>query len=148
VGTILDTTVFIDLERHARRRQRGDVGALIAEHLADVLEPNEEIAIATITASELLHGVHRATPEHRPRREAFVEAILSAIPALPFDLLTARAHSRIWAELTATGKEVGPHDRLVAATAISTGWQVATANLRDFNRVPGLRVIEIGPTGR
>lgn len=148
MGTLLDTTIFIDLERHARRRRRTDVGALIAERLADRLAPNEEIAIATITASELLHGIHRASHEHRFRREAFVEAILQAIPALPFDLLAARAHARIWAELAAAGRDVGPHDRLVAATAISAGWQVATANLRHFNQVPGLHVIEIGPAGR
>jgi hypothetical protein len=30
------------------------------------------------SASELLHGVHRATPEHRARREAFVEGAITA----------------------------------------------------------------------
>ena len=40
----------------------------------------EEVGIAAITASELLHGVHRATEEHRGRRETFVESILAAFP--------------------------------------------------------------------
>lgn len=147
MGTLLDTTIFIDLERDARRGGRTDVGALIAERLADRLAPDEEIAIATITASELLHGIHRATHAHRSRREAFVEAILQAIPALPFDLLAARAHARIWAALAATGRDLGPHERIVAATAISAGWQLATANLRHFDQVPGLQLIAIGPAG-
>jgi hypothetical protein len=34
----------------------------------------------------LLHGVHRATPEHRTRREMFVEAVLTAFPPIAFDL--------------------------------------------------------------
>lgn len=143
MGTVVDTTVFIDLERRARQQRRPDVGMLIAERLAERLGADEEVAIATITASELLHGVHRATPDRRGRREAFVEAILSVIPALAFDLLTARAHARIWADLAAAGSDVGPHDRLVAATAISTGWQVATSNFRHFSRIPGLQVVEI-----
>jgi predicted nucleic acid-binding protein len=103
------------------------------------------VAIAAITASELLHGVHRATREHRARREAFVEAVLSVVPVLDFDLLAARAHATLWADLTSAGVDVGAHDRLVAATAISVRWHVATANIRHFDRIPGLDVVEVGP---
>ena len=37
----------------------------------------------------------------------------------------------------------GAHDRLVAATAITAGWRVGTANVRHFERVPALDVIAI-----
>lgn len=87
--------------------------------------------------------MHRATPEHRARREAFVEAVLVAFPPLPFGLLTARAHARIWAGLAAAGQDVGAHDRLVAATAITAGWRVATANLRHFDRIVGLDILTV-----
>ena len=40
-------------------------------------------------------------------------------------------------------RTVGAHDRIVAATAIAAGWRVATANVRDFERVPGLDVVDI-----
>jgi tRNA(fMet)-specific endonuclease VapC len=108
------------------------------------------VAIAAITASELLHGVHRATPEHRGRREAFVESVLAAFPTIAFDLLVARVHARLRATLAAAGAGVGAHDRLVAATALSAGWQVATANERHFGRIPGLatvlvRLVDAGP---
>ncbi len=59
------------------------------------LGPTEEVGIAAITASELLHGVHRATPEHRARRDAFVEGVLAAFPPLAFDLLAARARAAL-----------------------------------------------------
>jgi tRNA(fMet)-specific endonuclease VapC len=143
VGIVLDTTVFVDLERQARATRRADLGVLLSERLAAAVGEDEEVAIATITASELLHGVHRASPEHRGRREAFVETVLSVIPALPFDLLTARVHARLWADLAAAGSDVGAHDRIVAATAISSGWSVATSNLRHFHRIPGLQVWEL-----
>jgi predicted nucleic acid-binding protein len=87
--------------------------------------------------------VHRASPKYRATREAFVESILAAVPILDFDLLAARAHARLWADLVRTGSDVGPHDRMVAATAISLGWRVATGNVRHFERIAGLDVVEV-----
>ncbi len=138
MGTVLDTTVFIELERAARGLPAARAMAEITERLEIQLGDSEEVAIAAITASELLHGVHRATEEHRGRREAFVEGVLAAFPTLSFDLLVARVHARLWAGLTSTGTEVGAHDRLIAATAIAAGWRVGTANIRHFKRIPGL----------
>jgi tRNA(fMet)-specific endonuclease VapC len=121
--------------------------AEVGGRLEEQLGPDEEVGIAAITASELLHGVHRAVPGHRARREAFVEAVLAAFPPLPFGLFAARSHARIWAELAAAGQNVGAHDRLVAATAISAGWRVGTANLRHFDRIAGLDVLTVTITG-
>jgi len=147
VGTLLDTTVFIDLERAVRRLPPESAMAEVSGRLEEQLGPDEEVGIAAITASELLHGVHRAAPEHRPRREAFVEAVLAAFPPLPFGLLAARAHARIWAGLAAAGQDVGAHDRIVAATAIATGWRVGTANVRHFHRIPGVEILTVTFTG-
>ena len=147
MGTLLDTTVFIDLERAVRRLPPAGAMAAVSDRLAEQLGSDEEVGIAAITASELLHGVHRATQEHRARREAFVEAVIAAFPPLPFELLAARAHARIWAELAAAGQDVGAHDRIVAATAVATGWRIGTANLRHFDRIAGLDVLSISFVG-
>ena len=147
MGTLLDTTVFIDLERAVRRLLPGTAMAEASRRLEEQLGPDEDVGIAAITASELLHGVHRATPDHRGRREAFIEAVLSAFPPLPFELLAARAHARIWAGLAAAGLDVGAHDRIVAATAISAGWRVGTANPRHFDRIVGLDILAVTFTG-
>jgi tRNA(fMet)-specific endonuclease VapC len=142
MGTLLDSTVFIRFERELRGlapdRAMGEVGGRLVRDLGG----SEEVGMAAITASELLHGVHRATSEHRGRREAFVEAVLEAFPPIPFDLRCARIHARIWAELAAAGSDVGAHDRMVAATAVAVGWRVATVNVRHFQIIPGLVVIE------
>ena len=143
MGTILDTTVFITLERAVRTLPQRGAMAEVGRRLEATLGPAEDVAIAAITASELLHGVHRATPEHRARREAFVETVLAAFPPISFDLLAARAYARLWAALASAGTDVGAHDRIVAATAIAAGWRVATANVRHFERVPGLDVVDI-----
>jgi tRNA(fMet)-specific endonuclease VapC len=143
VGTLLDTTVFIELERAVRTLPADRAMVTVTARLIGQLGAAEETGIAAITASELLHGVHRATPQYRPRREAFVEAVLAAFPPLPFDLLAARAHSRLWAYLVSSGLDVGAHDRIVAATAITAGWRVATANVRHFDRIPGLDTVAV-----
>lgn len=140
MGTVLDTTVFIEMERTMRGQPAERTMADAAMRLEAQLGEGEEVAIAAITASELLHGVHRASDEHREQRAAFVEAVLAAFPTLSFDLLVARAHARLWAGLASSGTEVSAHDRLVAATAISAGWRVGTANTRHFNRISGLEV--------
>ena len=63
---------------------------------------------------------------------------------LAFDLLAARAHARLWAHLAASGIDGGAHDQLVAATAVSLGWRVATANVTHFARIPGLQLVGVG----
>jgi tRNA(fMet)-specific endonuclease VapC len=143
MGTLLDTTVFIELERAIRRLPAPSAIDEVSGYLEEQLGATEEVGIAAITASELLHGVHRATPEHRARREAFVEGVLAAFPPFPFDLLAARAHARLWAGLASSGIDVGAHDRLVAATAITAGWRVGTASMKHFERIPGLDVVAI-----
>jgi predicted nucleic acid-binding protein len=130
MARLIDSSALITLERHD-----------LSIDAINRLVPYEAGAIASITASELLVGVHRAsTAERRRRREAFVEAELARLLVLPFDLPVAWTHARISAELTAMGQSVGVNDLLITATALTHGYSVLTENLRDFERVPGLRV--------
>jgi tRNA(fMet)-specific endonuclease VapC len=130
VGVLIDASVLIDAERG-----RLDLAAHAGRH------PDDDAYLSVITASELLHGVHRAADAgRRARRSAFVEAILQRFPVLDVDLATARAHAQLWAQLTSQGVRVGPHDLWLAATAIAHGFVLATGNVREFDRIPGLRV--------
>jgi tRNA(fMet)-specific endonuclease VapC len=130
MALLIDTSVFIALER------RGDNPEEILQ-----LAPDEQIGIAAITAAELLTGVHRAdSPGRRRKREAFVEALLLLLPIVAFDLEAARVHARIWADLAVRGTPIGPHDLIVAATALARGDAVLTENVEEFARVPGLSV--------
>jgi tRNA(fMet)-specific endonuclease VapC len=89
----------------------------------------------------LLHGVHRAeTAGRRLRREAFVEKVIELFPVVPFDLGAARVYARLWANLARKGIRIGAHDLLIAATAVSVGHAVATADRRDYARIPELTV--------
>jgi tRNA(fMet)-specific endonuclease VapC len=130
MAQLVDSSVWITLER------RG----LTLEDLARVAG-DEPLRLASITAAELLVGVHRAdSPERRRRREPFVEEILSRVPVLGFDVSIARTHARVWAQLALAGTPVDAIDLIIAATAISNGLPLLTENLRHFERVPGLIV--------
>ena len=130
MAQLIDTSVLITLER--QRRPLSDLAAAAF---------NEPMALAAITASELLVGVFRShTPQRRARREAFVEAVLESVPIMPFDLNVARVHARIWAVLVAAGQTIGSNDSMIAATAMAHGYTVLTDNVRDFSCVPGLEV--------
>ena len=132
MGLILDSSVLIAAERLVLPIEP------FLESLGD-----EELAIASITAAELLHGCHRAPdPGVRARRSAFVEGILGIMPIVPFGLGEARRHAELWAQLLEDGTPIGPHDLIVAATGLALGFGVATLNAREFSRVPGLRVID------
>lgn len=130
MGTLIDSSVLV-----AAERGRLDLESALSAR------PDEPLAIAAITASELLHGVHRARTEvQRRRREAYVEKLLASLPVLGFDLVAARLHASLHAQLAARGVIVGAHDLLIAATALAAGYKVATHDLRSFARIPGLVV--------
>jgi tRNA(fMet)-specific endonuclease VapC len=126
---ILDTSVLVEVERSGRLDFAN----------ADV----SEIGIAAITAGELLVGVHRASPAARAiRRRVTIEALLAAVPTIPFDLAEARVYAHMAAELAHLGLTIGTKDVEIAATAVARGWSVATLNRADFARIPGVELAE------
>jgi tRNA(fMet)-specific endonuclease VapC len=128
MGLLIDSSSLIAAER-------GELDLEAA--LGDALD--EEVAISAITASELLHGIHRLKGGMKQARaERFVERLLDRIPVMPFDLDAARVHARLGAELAAKGAAVGAHDLLIASTAVAIDFAVATRDVRSFPRIAGL----------
>ena len=134
MGTLIDTSVLIAMER-------GELD-LEARLESDPDAEDEELAIAAISASELLHGVHRLKAGvRRARVETLVEALLSRLPVIPFDLACARAHAIMSADLRARGQAIGAHDLLIAATAVAADYRVATRDRRSFPKIRDLDVV-------
>lgn len=130
MGVIFDTSVLIAIERSSMNIER------LVEGRED-----EPFGISTITVSELLHGIHRADSENRRlKREAYVEKIIETFPSYSFDLSAARIYARIWANLAKKGISIGAHDLIIASTAISLGFSVATSDIRDYGKIKGLKV--------
>ena len=131
MGVVVDTTVFIAFERSG---QPVDISPWA---------PADDVFISAVTASELLVGVHRADTElRRAKRAAFVEAILAGIGVLDFTTEVARVHAELQAELMRQGQLIGAHDLMIAATAKHRDASLLTDNVAEFQRVPGLNVIQ------
>ena len=135
MGLIFDSSVLIYLERNLQNVEKIIAG-----------KEEEPYGISVITVSELFHGVHRADSEKRRlEREAFVERVIELFPAYPFDLNAARIYSRIWSNLAKKGTAIGAHELMIGATCISLGYVVLTSDVRDFERIPGLKIEKFTP---
>lgn len=131
MGTVIDSSVLI-----AAERQSLDYEPLLSSAGDDM------IVVSAVTASELLHGVHRMKPGvKRARVETLVEGLLARVPIVPFDLAVARVHAMLSADLRAKGTQVGAHDVIIASTAVMLGYRVATRDARSFPRIKGLDVV-------
>lgn len=98
------------------------------------------MAIATITAAELLVGVQLATTRQRSSREAYVADLLDAVAIEDYTLATARAHADLLAWVQRVGRPRGAHDLIIAATAVSSKRSVLTSDASGFLDLPEVDV--------
>uniref|UniRef100_A0A7C1P0P9 Ribonuclease VapC n=1 Tax=Agrobacterium albertimagni TaxID=147266 RepID=A0A7C1P0P9_9HYPH len=96
------------------------------------------IAISSIVLFELSYGAERQVhPTHMERLQLFLEG---DVMVLEFDAEDALAAGRLRADLERGGFGIGPFDTLIAAQALRRGFTLVTANIREFDRVKGLKV--------
>ncbi len=124
---LLDTTFLIDAERGAT-------------DLDEVIDDSDDVAIAAVTVAELLVGVKMASPRHRPRRQAYVDDLVSTIPILDYDIRVCSAHAELLVVARKAARPRGAHDLIIAATAKVTNRTVVTSDLTAFEDLPGVTV--------
>ena len=120
---ILDTTILVAAERDKLP-------------LDEVIADDDDVALAAVTAAELLVGVELADRRRHANRAAFVERILTVLPVETYDLEVARAHAVLLAHVRRSGRPRGAHDLLIAATAVSRRRIVVTADPAGFENLP------------
>ncbi|MGH9794348.1 MAG: PIN domain-containing protein [Candidatus Acidiferrales bacterium] len=137
MGLILDSSVVIAAER------RGDTVERFVERLLTVAG-DQEAALASVGLPELIHGIYRArTPDVRMRREGFIHGLLDVLAVYPFTRDTAVLAGKLDGEQQQFGVVIPFADLLIGATALSLGYSVLTVNLRHFERIPGLALMQI-----
>jgi tRNA(fMet)-specific endonuclease VapC len=134
---IVDTGVLVALERGIASPD-------------EVLPDAADIAIASITASELLVGVTLADDGRKGARRTTVDAVLAAFDVLAFDLETARHHAALMAHAHRSGRPRGAHDLQIAATARATSRVILTTDEHAFEDLPGVsyRLVSSSPQAR
>ncbi len=85
---------------------------------------------------------HYDMSHHAHRREDELSSLFTCYPlnSLPFDDVAAQVYGRIRAELAAVGALIGANDLMIAAVAIANDLILVTHNMREFQRVHGLRL--------
>ncbi len=137
LGVVLDSSVLIGAER--KRLTTPEVIRSIRQAIGDV-----PIVISALTVAELGHGIYRAdTPQRAVQRRQFLEELKAHIPIHPLTATTAAIVARIGGEQAANGVNLPPADLIIGACAIELGYAIATNNLRDFGRIPGLVAMQI-----
>jgi tRNA(fMet)-specific endonuclease VapC len=97
-----------------------------------------QLCISSVTFAELMHGVEKpAKPEHNLQQ---VEDFASRLETLEYGKKAAEHYGDIRADLERRGTPIGVNDLHIAGHARSEGLVIVTNNLREFERIAGLRV--------
>jgi tRNA(fMet)-specific endonuclease VapC len=97
------------------------------------------VATSVIVAGELRFG---ALKRGSPRLSAQVETILGAIDVLPLAPSADVRYAEVRLTLERAGTPIGPNDLLIAAHALAADLVLVTRNIREFQRVPTLEVVD------
>jgi tRNA(fMet)-specific endonuclease VapC len=136
MGIVLDTSVLIAGER------RGEgVQAIIQRVLTTHGE--QDAALSVVTLVELTHGIYRArTDADRERRRAFTQELRRDVAVVPVTSEIAELAGRIEGEQAARGISIAFEDLLIGATALHMNYAVVTLNVRHFQMIPSLSVVQ------
>ncbi|MFV3305491.1 type II toxin-antitoxin system tRNA(fMet)-specific endonuclease VapC [Pseudomonas sp. NY15181] len=97
-----------------------------------------QLCISSVTLMELIYGAEKsAAPE---RNLAVVEGFAARLEVLSYDANAAAHTGQLRAELAKAGTPIGPYGQMIAGHARSLGLILVSNNLREFERVPGLRL--------
>lgn len=124
---LVDSDVLIELIR----MKKIDVVEKFETHYSDC-------ALSSVTVAELDYGVRKSQKQEQNREQ--LDRVLQVFRVIDFTYQDAFHAGEIRAELERTGRRIGVHDTLIAAQARSRELTLVTGNVREFERVPGLRV--------
>lgn len=101
-------------------------------------QPPGEVSISAVTAMEIEVGLTKSERPEAMRR--FWTDALGRYRLLALDLEAARHAGRLRAQLEAAGTPIGPYDTQIAGIALAHNLTLVTRNVREFARIPGLRL--------
>jgi predicted nucleic acid-binding protein len=136
MGVILDTSVWVDVERG--RLSPAEVAAVTGE---------EPVYLAPPVIAELQYGMERSPDASARARRASALARIRRKPCLIMDRETGECFGRLAAHLDSQGRPSRHrvNDLWLAALAIQHGMRLATRNAKDFVDVPGLDLVVLSP---
>jgi tRNA(fMet)-specific endonuclease VapC len=124
---MLDTNICIYAMKHRPPALRDRFNALA-----------DQLCISSITLGELHYGAEKSA--RRTENLTALEHFAARLDTLPFGDKAAAHYGQVRAELDRAGTPCGPHDMQIGGHARSEGLIVVTNNMREFARMPGVRI--------
>jgi len=124
---MLDTNICIYVMKSYPQALRAKFNALA-----------EQLCISSITLGELHYGAVKSA--RRAENLSAIDNFTARLEVLPFETKAAVHYGQLRAELERAGTPCGAHDMQIGGHARSEGLIIVTNNLREFSRMPGLRV--------
>ena len=97
-----------------------------------------QLAISSVTLMELLYGAEKSSAPAKNIHS--IETFAARLTVLDYDSPAAQHTGQIRAELAKAGQPIGPYDQMIAGHSRSLGLILVSNNVREFERVPGLRL--------
>ena len=100
-----------------------------------------DLFISTITLAEILFGIEKS-PVRKCERRIRLNSIRKQMELLQFDESAAIKYAGIRAYMETNGIPISERDLQIASIALANELDVITHNVKEFGRVPNLRVID------
>jgi tRNA(fMet)-specific endonuclease VapC len=124
---MLDTNICIDVMQNYPPELRNRFNRLA-----------DQLCISNITLAELHYGAEKSA--YQLENLQAIEQFVARLEVMSSSPRAAAQHGQIRAELERSGRPVGPYDMLIGAHSRSEGLTMVTNNIREFERMSGLRV--------
>lgn len=125
---MLDTNICIYAIKHKPEK--------VFQRLQEV-DP-DDVCVSSVTYAELVHGVEKSAAVEKNRLA--LSMLLANIEILNFDVDAANCYGKIRADLEKKGTPIGSLDMMIAGHAMSMGYTVVTNNVKEFSRIPDLKI--------
>jgi len=103
-----------------------------------------QIKISSVTVMELEAGIHYAT-QHVEKKKIQLKTLLNLFEVIDFNSEDAKETAAIMANLKTSGNMIGPYDLQIAGTALNRNFTLVSDNLKEFNRVSNLKLVNPRP---
>src|SRR5690349_18993075 len=100
----------------------------------------EDLAISLMTVGEIYEGIYYGRDPHKA--EAVFYQFLRMAETLPLTHTIMQRFAQIRGELRRKGQIIGDFDILIAATALYHDLTLVTRNIKDYDRIPHLKLYQ------